>query len=112
VKPNGSQPQPISSESRRRLQNTIILLRGDLDWIVLKCLEKDRARRYETANGLATDIRRHLNHEPVLARPPSRVYRLQQGVRRHRAAFAAATAFALLLIAAVVASTWQAVRLM
>src|SRR5208337_1236431 len=50
----------------------------DLDWIVMKCLEKDRARRYETANGLAADLKRHLNNEPVVARPPSTVYRLQK----------------------------------
>src|SRR4030095_17268734 len=50
---------------------------GDLDWITLKAMEKDRTRRYETANALAMDIQRHLNDEPVLARPPSTVYRLQ-----------------------------------
>ena len=55
------------------------LCRGDLDWIVMKCLEKDRDRRYETANGLATDIKRHLNNEPVVARPPSAVYRFRNG---------------------------------
>ena len=49
-----------------------LLLRGDLDWIVMKCLEKDRTRRYETANGLAADIQRHLEGEPVIAAPPSR----------------------------------------
>jgi len=52
-------------------------VRGDLDWIVMKCLEKDRARRYETANGLAMDIQRHLNSDPVSARPPSGLYLLQ-----------------------------------
>jgi eukaryotic-like serine/threonine-protein kinase len=70
-------------------------LRGDLDWIVLKCLEKDRTRRYATANGLAEDIERYLREEPVLARPPSRLYRVQKLVRRNRIAFllgAAATA--------------------
>jgi serine/threonine protein kinase/Tol biopolymer transport system component/tetratricopeptide (TPR) repeat protein len=59
-------------------------VRGDLDWIVMKSLEKDRARRYETANGLAEDIRRHLEHEPVLARGPSTTYRLHKFLRRHR----------------------------
>src|SRR5579859_1305085 len=54
------------------------LIRGDLDWIVMKALEKDRARRYETANGLAADVRRHLDNEPVEAGPPSKVYRLQK----------------------------------
>ena len=67
------------------------LLRGDLDWIVMKCLAKERARRYETANGLASDIRHHLNCEPVLARPPSRLYEFQRTVRRHKYGFAAAS---------------------
>ncbi len=65
-------------------------LRGDLDWIVLKALEKDRRRRYETANGLAQDLRRHLNHEPVLAAPPDRLYQMGRYIRRHRAAVAGA----------------------
>src|SRR5262252_9041668 len=65
------------------------LLRGDLDWIVMRCLEKDRARRYETANSLATDIQRHLNYEPIVARPPSRLYQLQKSVQRNKLAFAA-----------------------
>jgi eukaryotic-like serine/threonine-protein kinase len=63
----------------------IHLLRGDLDWIVMKCLQKDRGRRYETANGLAMDILRHLNNEPVVARPDTQVYRMAKFVRRHRA---------------------------
>jgi len=60
------------------------IVRGDLDWIVMKSLEKDRTRRYETASELAQDIHRHLQDEPVLASPPSRVYRLRKYVRRHR----------------------------
>jgi eukaryotic-like serine/threonine-protein kinase len=67
-------------------------LRGDLDWIVMKCLEKDRARRYETANGLAADIQRHLSEEPVLACPPSPLYRLHKLLRRNKLAYAAASA--------------------
>ena len=67
----------------------ISLLRGDLDWIVMKALEKDRRRRYETANGLAMDIQRYLNNEPVVARPPSRIYRFQKLVRRNKVVFAA-----------------------
>jgi eukaryotic-like serine/threonine-protein kinase len=66
----------------------IHILSGDLDWIVMKSLEKDRTRRYETANGLAMDIQRYLTNEPVTARPPSTVYRLQKLVRRNKAAFA------------------------
>ncbi len=88
----------------------ISLLRGDLDWIVMKCLEKDRTRRYETANGLAHDIERHLKHEPVLARPPSRLYRLRKSIRRNRLAYAAAAAVGGTLVLGVAFSTWQAVR--
>jgi eukaryotic-like serine/threonine-protein kinase len=88
----------------------IHLLRGDLDWIVMKCLDKDRTRRYETANGLAMDITRHLDCEPVLARPPSRLYEFQKTVRRHKFGFAAAALIGLILLAATGVSTWQAVR--
>jgi WD40 repeat protein len=66
--------------------------KGDLDWIVMKCLEKDRTRRYETTNGLAADVKRHLNNEPVIACPPSASYRFQKLVRRNKLAFAAAGA--------------------
>jgi hypothetical protein len=74
---------------RRHIEPPRLLtqLRGDLDWIVLKCLEKDRTRRYATANGLAMDIERYLHEEAVLARPPSRLYRLQKLVRRNRMVF-------------------------
>ncbi len=85
-------------------------VRGDLDWIVMKALEKDRTRRYETANGLAVDIERHLNHEPVLARQPSKLYRFRKLVRRNKMVFAAVTAIAAVLVLGVLASTWQAVR--
>ncbi|HSU52810.1 MAG TPA: WD40 repeat domain-containing serine/threonine-protein kinase [Candidatus Dormibacteraeota bacterium] len=73
-------------------------VRGDLDWIVMKCLEKDRTRRYETANGLAVDIQRHLTSEPVVARPPSSLYRFQKLARRNRAAFAAMAAICVTLL--------------
>ena len=88
----------------------IHLLRGDLDWIVMRCLEKDRSRRYETSNGLALDIKRHLNHEPVSARPPNNLYRLQKAIRRHKTAFATATSMVVVLIIAVIVSTSQAIR--
>ena len=68
------------------------LLRGDLDWIVMKALEKDRTRRYETVHGLARDVERHLSDEPVRARPPSAGYRLKKFVRKHRVAVAATVA--------------------
>ncbi len=74
------------------------LVRGDLDWIVMKALEKDRARRYETASGLAKDIERHLASEPVLARPTSQLYRFRRLVRRNRVVVVAASAVAAALI--------------
>ena len=85
-------------------------IRGDLDWMVMKCLEKDRTRRYETASALVNDIERHLNNEPVVARPPSRYYRLQKAIRRNKGAFAAITAIAVVLVVGAAVSTWQAVR--
>jgi eukaryotic-like serine/threonine-protein kinase len=84
----------------------ISLLKGDLDWIVMKALEKDRARRYETANGLAMDTQRYLNNEAVTARPPTRRYRFQKLVRRNKVVFAAVGAVALALILGLGASTW------
>jgi serine/threonine protein kinase/WD40 repeat protein len=74
-------------------------LRGDLDWIVMRCLEKDRTRRYETANGLAMDLKRHLANETVVARPPSSTYRFQKLIRRNKLAFAAAAAVIIALFA-------------
>jgi WD40 repeat protein/serine/threonine protein kinase len=85
-------------------------LRGDLDWIVMRCLEKDRTRRYATANDLAEDIQRYLDGEPVLARPPSNVYRLRKLIRRNRGTFAAAAGIAAALLAGTTISTWLAVR--
>jgi serine/threonine protein kinase len=86
------------------------LVRGELDWIVMKALEKDRARRYETANGLARDLQRYLADEPVEAGPSSAGYRLRKLTRRYRKPLATAAAFVLLLALAAAVSTWQAVR--
>ena len=86
------------------------LIRGDLDWIVMKCLEKDRTRRYETANGLARDIERHLGNEPVVACPPNWLYRLEKSLRRNKGAFVAGAAIASVLVLGLFVSTWQAVR--
>ncbi len=86
------------------------ILRGDLDWVVMKAIDKDRPCRYETANGFAMDIKRFLNGEPVTAAPPSAIYRMKKFVRRNKAAiFVAATAAILMLLATGI-STWQAVR--
>jgi eukaryotic-like serine/threonine-protein kinase len=86
------------------------LLKGDLDWIVMKCLEKDRRRRYETANGLTADIQRHLTNEPVVARPPGTCYRLQKLAKRNSVAFGAAIVVALSLTVGFIVATWQAIR--
>jgi len=83
---------------------------GDLDWIVLKAMAKDRTMRYETAYGLALDIRRYLNDEPVLARPPSARYRVTKFVKRHRAAVTTAVIAVLTLIGGVVAVSAGFVR--
>jgi WD40 repeat protein/serine/threonine protein kinase len=88
----------------------ISLLRGDLDWIVMKCLEKDRTRRYETVNGLARDIERHLDNEPVVARPPSATYRLQKAWRRNKLVFTAATVVVAALVVGIGVSSWQAIE--
>jgi tetratricopeptide (TPR) repeat protein len=85
-------------------------LSTDLDWIVMKCLEKDRARRYETASGLAADIQRHMGNEPVVARPPSAAYRFSKLARRNKVVFAAGSTVVVVLVAGVLVSAWQAVR--
>ena len=101
-----------TTASHRRIEapKLINLMRGDLDWIVMKALEKDRARRYETANGLAMDVQRHLKDEPVVARPPGNLYRFQKMVRRNKGAFAAGTTIAAALLIGVVVSTTEAIR--
>ncbi len=81
------------------------MLRGELDWVVMKCLEKDRGRRYETANGLARDVQRYLADETVEARPPSARYRLRKFVRRNRGAVLAAAALLLALVVGIICTT-------
>ncbi len=93
-------PQPAKVASNRKMSPEKLAsnLRGDLDWIVMKALQKDRTRRYESASGLANDISRHLNNEPVLAGPPSLVYRLRKFARKHQVGVAAAFVSMLLLL--------------
>ena len=86
------------------------LVRGELDWIVMRCLEKDRSRRYETANGLANDVERYLGDEPVLARPPSRVYRLAKFARKHKVGVGAGAAIAATLVLGIIATSAALVR--
>ena len=93
----------------RRLQEQLHQLKGDLDWIVMKCLEKDRARRYDSANGIAADIQRHLDHEPITARPPSGMYLLQKLAQRNRGVLiTAAVVLTALLVAVVTLATSNA----
>ena len=101
-----------TTAKRRSVESSKLarLLCGDLDWIVMKCLEKDRARRYETASGLAADIKRHLSNEPITARPPSVAYQCQKAFRRNQLAFTAAAAVAAALVIGVTVSMLQAIR--
>jgi serine/threonine protein kinase/tetratricopeptide (TPR) repeat protein len=86
------------------------LIRGDIDWIVLKCLEKDRTRRYESAGGLARDIGRHLADEPVEACPPSALYRFRKFARRHKGSVVAASLVLMAFVVGVVGTTWGLIR--
>ena len=100
----------ISARRKTEAAKLTKLMRGELDWIVMKALEKDRTRRYETASGFARDIRNFLAGEPVEACPPSAAYRLRKYARKHRPALVAAAAFTSILILGAVMSTWQAIR--
>ena len=103
---DGSSPDLSSIAAARKTEPTKLtkLIRGDLDWIVMKALEKDRTRRYETANGFARDIQRHLDGDAVEACPPSAGYKLRKFARKHRAGLITAGAFAALLIASTILS--------
>jgi WD40 repeat protein/serine/threonine protein kinase len=106
------QPALADVARQRRVEVPPLLrqVRGDLDWVVMKCLEKERHRRYPTVSELAQDVQRYLANEPVLARPPSRLYRSRKFVRRHRVALAGAAGILLALVAGTAVSIWQAVR--
>jgi serine/threonine protein kinase/DNA-binding SARP family transcriptional activator len=101
----GQTAATVSTQRKSDPKRLSQLCRGELDWIVMKCLEKDRTRRYETANGLARDIERHLADEPVEACPPSRGYRLRKFVRRHQGRVLAAGLLLLALVAGMVGTT-------
>ena len=100
-------PPPSVRQTDARLSRAV---RGDLDWVVMKVLEKDRARRYETASALARDLRRYLDGEPVEAAPPSYSYRLRKFARRHRAVLLTTAFLGVLLIGGVVVISWMAIR--
>ena len=107
---HGTELRATAEHRHAEAPKLISLLKGDLDWIVMKALEKDRTRRYETANGLAMDVWRYLNNEPVEARPPSRRYRFQKLVRRNQVVFASGGIVAVTLIFGFGLSSWMFFR--
>jgi len=101
----------VASARRRAARSAIVrTLRGDLDWITMKAIEKDPARRYQSVSSLANDIRRHLAHEPVTAGPPTAFYRIGKFARRHRPLVIGAAVVLLVLVAGIVTTGWQAHR--
>jgi WD40 repeat protein/serine/threonine protein kinase len=100
----------ISAQRQTEPAKLTKLVRGELDWIVMKALEKDRNRRYETANGLVRDVERYLADDPVEACPPTLGYRLRKFTRKHKASLVTTTLFLLLILAGTSISVWQAVR--
>jgi tetratricopeptide (TPR) repeat protein len=103
---SGSLPA-VAAQRQLEPERLAKLVRGELDWIVMKCLEKDRARRYDTVTGLARDVERYLADEVVEARPPGAGYRLRKFARRHRGRLVATAAVLLALLAGAVVATWQ-----
>jgi eukaryotic-like serine/threonine-protein kinase len=110
---HGLSETELTEVARHRLTNPpqlISRIKGDLDWVVMKALEKELDRRYATANGLAAEVGRYLNNEPISARPPSRVYRLQKLVRRNKVVFGAGFIVAIVLVAGLLVSTISFLR--
>jgi tetratricopeptide (TPR) repeat protein len=105
----GQAATTISTQRKSDPKRLSQLFRGELDWIVMKALDKDRNRRYETASAFARDVQRYLANEPVEACPPSAAYRLRKMLYRHRRVVIPAAAFVVLLATAAVTSTWLAV---
>jgi serine/threonine protein kinase/tetratricopeptide (TPR) repeat protein len=100
-----------AARNRRTDPRTLQMeLRGDLDWVVMRALDKDRARRYASPSEFAADVQRYLLHQPIEARPPQALYRLKKMVQRHRVAVVAAALVALSLTGGGVLAAWQAVR--
>jgi serine/threonine protein kinase/tetratricopeptide (TPR) repeat protein len=106
----GQAATTVSTQRKSDPRRLSQLFRGELDWVVMKALEKDRNRRYESASALAADVQHYLADEPVQACPPSAGYRLGKFVRRHRGRVTAAAAMVALVLAGSAVSTWQAVR--
>jgi WD40 repeat protein/serine/threonine protein kinase len=106
----GESLSKVSSQRKTEPAKLSALVKGDLDWIVMKALEKDRLRRYETASSFAADVRRFLADEPIEARPPSTWYRFRRMARRNKMALTTAAIVAAALVVGTGLSTWQAVR--
>lgn len=104
---SGEASTGISEQRRIAPTKLSQLLRGDLDWVVMKAIDKERPRRYETANGLASDIKRYLNDEPVMAAPPNASYKMRKFIRRNRAAVVTAGLVLLTLVAGIIGTTWS-----
>jgi len=100
----------VSAQRQTDPRKLCTIVRGELDWIVMRALEKDRARRYETAIGFAHDVERYLADQPVQACPPSRYYRVRKFVRRNKPVIATASTTLAILVFATGISIWQAVR--
>jgi len=98
----GADLTTVAQQRQSEPPRLIHTIQGDLDWIVMKALEKDRTRRYETANGLALDVKRFLENEPVLARPPSRLYKFQKTVQRNQLLFLGISLIAVLLVTSLI----------
>ena len=106
----GATLSAVSARRKTEPRKLSALVQGDLDWIVMKALEKDRNRRYETASAFAADVRRYLGEEPIEARPPSALYRFGKYARRHRTALVGTALFVALMLAGSAVSTWLAVE--
>jgi WD40 repeat protein len=106
----GESLSKVSSQRKTEPAKLSALVKGDLDWIVMKSLEKDRNRRYDTASAFAADVRRFLVEEPIEARPPSTWYRFRKMARRNKMALTTAAIVAAALLVGTALSTWQAVR--
>lgn len=107
------QGEPLSAISQQRKMEPNQLkrqLRGELDWIVMKAIDKDRNRRYESASGMGLEIERYLNDEPVLAGPPSATYRLQKFARRNRGALTTLSLICFAILGGGIAAAWQAIE--
>ena len=109
IRLNSSKEQLVTISEQRQIQPSRLeqILRNELDWVVMKALEKDRTRRYDSANDFALDIERYLNGEAVIARPPTLLYRTSKYVRRHKGLLATVAAIATALILVVMVIGWQ-----